>query len=215
LLSAEPNSTSLILEFDFELFGSVLQIQHIRLRARNILLRRKQDARAPHCDFAGAGTQVGARTHGKFVWLQTTLQRPEANFKIVYHPETDASVTVDIRDLSGQTDFRSFSMQRESIDWNRSIEQQIEEIVIATSAARRLVRQIGYKKDAHPELITRENYACFQSVIHSMAQLACEVEGSPLYKGALEELLKRQRRKQRQTVAKHFGSILLRGETSH
>jgi hypothetical protein len=106
-------------------------------------------------------------------------------------------------------------MERESIDWNRSIEQQIEEIVTATSAARRLVRQIRYKKDAHPELITRENYACFQSVIHSMAQLACEVEGSPLYKSALEELLKRQRRKQRQIVAKHFGSILLRGETSH
>lgn len=106
-------------------------------------------------------------------------------------------------------------MERESIDWNRSIEQQIEEIVIATAAARRLVRQIRYKKDAHPELITRENYACFQSVIHSMAQLVCEVEGSPLYKGALEELLKRQKRKQRQIVAKHFGSVLLGGETSH
>jgi hypothetical protein len=139
----------------------------------------------------------------------------KADLKILYHLEADASVTINIRDLSDRTDFRSFSMEHESIDWNRSIEQQIEEIIVATAAARRLVRQIGYKKDAHPELITRENYACFQSVIHSMTQLVCEVERSPLYKGALEELLKRQRRKQRQIVAKHFGRILLRGETSH
>jgi hypothetical protein len=106
-------------------------------------------------------------------------------------------------------------MQREEIDWGHSIEQQIEEFVVATAAARRLVRQITYKKDAHPEFITRENYSCFQSVIHSMAQLISEVEGSPLYKEALAELRNRQRRRQQRVVAKYFGDIASRTERSH
>lgn len=99
-------------------------------------------------------------------------------------------------------------MEQEEIDWGRSIEQQIEEIVAATATARKLVRQIRYKKDAHPELITKENYTYFQSVIHSMAQLRWEVEGSPLYEEALIELRNRQKRKQQRTVARYFGSIL-------
>jgi hypothetical protein len=99
-------------------------------------------------------------------------------------------------------------MEQEEIDWGRSIEQQIEEIVAATAIARRLVRQIKYKNDAHPELITKENYTYFQSVIQSMVQLRWEVEGSPLYREALVELLNRQKRKQQRTVAKYFGSIL-------
>lgn len=99
-------------------------------------------------------------------------------------------------------------MEREEIDWHHSIEQQIEQITIATATARKLVRQIAYKNDAHPELITRENYACFQSVIHSMAQLACEIEASPLYKDALGELRNKQRRKQQRLIAKHFGHHL-------
>jgi hypothetical protein len=106
-------------------------------------------------------------------------------------------------------------MERDEIDWGHSIEQQIEQIISATATARRLVRQIRYKKEAHPELITKENYACFQSVIHSMTELVREVEGSPLYKEALEGLLERERRKRRQAVAKHFGRILLRNGTSH
>jgi hypothetical protein len=99
-------------------------------------------------------------------------------------------------------------MEREVIDWDHSIEQQIEQILIATAVARRLVRQIAHKHDAHPELITRENYTCFQSVIHAMTQLVCEVEASPLYKDALGELRDRQKRKQRRTVARHFGHHL-------
>ena len=106
-------------------------------------------------------------------------------------------------------------MQREEIDWGHSIEQQIEEFVVATAAACSLVRQIAYKKDAHPEFITRENYTCFQSVIHSMAQLISEVEGSPFYKDALAELRSRQRRKQQRMVAKYFGDIVSRTGRSH
>jgi hypothetical protein len=111
--------------------------------------------------------------------------------------------------------FEEVPMQREEIDWGHSIEQQIEEFVVVTAAARRLVRQIAYKTDAHPEFITRENYACFQSVIHSMAQLISEVEGSPLYKQALAELRNRQRRRQQRVVAKHFGYIVSCTGQSH
>ena len=99
-------------------------------------------------------------------------------------------------------------MKCDEIDWGHSIEQQIEQIVVATALARKLVRQIARKNTSHPELITRENYVCFQSVIHSMMQLACEVEASPLYKDALHELRNRQRRKRRRLVAKHFGHHL-------
>jgi hypothetical protein len=98
-------------------------------------------------------------------------------------------------------------MEREEIDWSRSIEQQIEEIVVAASIARRLVRQIGYKNDAHPELITDQNYAYFQSVIHSMAGLAAEVESSPLYEKALTCLRNRQRKKQQHVIAKYFSNL--------
>ena len=106
-------------------------------------------------------------------------------------------------------------MRRGEVDWGHSIEQQIEEIVVATAAARKLVRQIAYKNDAHPEFITKENYTCFQSVIHSMAQLISEVEGSPLYKEALAELRNRQRRKRQRVLAKYFGDIVSRTERSH
>jgi hypothetical protein len=106
-------------------------------------------------------------------------------------------------------------MQRDEIDWRRSIEQQIEEIVIATAAARRLVRQIRYKQAAHPELITKENYACFQSVIRSVTELSHEVEGCPLYSDALAGLLDREQRKRQHVVTKHFGRILLGDETPH
>jgi hypothetical protein len=99
-------------------------------------------------------------------------------------------------------------MDREEIDWGHSIEQQIEEILVATSMARRLVRQIGYKKAAHPELITDQSYMYFQSVIRSMEQLACEVEGSPFYERALAQLRNRQRKKQQRTIAKYFSGLL-------
>jgi hypothetical protein len=106
-------------------------------------------------------------------------------------------------------------MEREEIDWSRSIEQQIEEIIVATAAARKLVRQIAYKKDAHPELITKESYACFQSVIHEMTLLVREVEASPFYKEALAQLCNRRIRKQRRLVAKYFGHFISGGETPH
>jgi hypothetical protein len=99
-------------------------------------------------------------------------------------------------------------MESEKIDWGHSIEQQIEEIVVATAMARGLVRQIGYKKDTHPELITDQNYACFQSVIHSLAQLSCEIEASPFYNRALLQLRNRQRKKQQRSMAKYFNSLL-------
>jgi len=99
-------------------------------------------------------------------------------------------------------------MKCEEIDWGHSIEQQIEQIVVATAVACKLVRQIASKNAAHPELVTKENYACFQSVIHSLTRLACEVEASPMYKDALGELRNRQLRKQRRLVAKHFGHHL-------
>jgi hypothetical protein len=116
-------------------------------------------------------------------------------------------LTINVSDLS-EIGIQEVSMQREEIDWGRSIEQQIEEIVVSTAAARRLVRQIAYKKNAHPEFITKESYACFQSVIHSMAQLVSEVEGSPFYMDALAELRNRQRRKQKRVIAKYFGDIV-------
>jgi hypothetical protein len=98
-------------------------------------------------------------------------------------------------------------MDHKDIDWGHSIEQQIEEILVATNMARRLVRQIGYKKAAHPELITDQSYAYFQSVIHSMAQLSSEIEGSPFYERALVELRNRQRKKQQRTIAKYFSDL--------
>jgi hypothetical protein len=103
-------------------------------------------------------------------------------------------------------------MDHGRIDWDRSIEQQIQEIIVATATARRLLRQIGYKENTHPELITKENYAYFQWVIYSMDQLASELEANPLYADALTELRNKQRKKQRRVVAKYFGDSLLSSE---
>lgn len=99
-------------------------------------------------------------------------------------------------------------MEPEEIDWDRSIEQRIEEIIVAIGTARRLVRQIRRRKEARPELITDENYAYFQSVIHSLGQLTSEVEKSPLYERALQQLRNREKKKQRRTIAKYFKNIL-------
>ena len=99
-------------------------------------------------------------------------------------------------------------MDREEIDWRHSIDQQIEEILVAANMARGLVRQIGYKNEAHPELITDQNYMYFQSVIHSLAQLAWEIEGSPFYKRALLELRNKQRKKQQRIIARYFSNLL-------
>jgi hypothetical protein len=96
-------------------------------------------------------------------------------------------------------------MDHGRIEWDRSIEQQIEQIVLATATARRLLQQIKCKENAYPGLITKENYAYFQWVIHSMDQLASEVEANPLYTNALAELRNKQRKKQRRVVAKYFG----------
>lgn len=103
-------------------------------------------------------------------------------------------------------------MSHSHIDWSRSIEQQIEEIVVATATVRRLVRQIKRKENAHPELITKENYLYFQSVIHSMAELAREVEANPLYGDALVELRNKQRKKQQRVIARYFGDNLASSE---
>jgi hypothetical protein len=106
-------------------------------------------------------------------------------------------------------------MEQEEIDWGRSIEQQIEQIITATASARKLVRQLARKKDAHPELITKENYTYFQSVISSTAQLVYEVERSPFYKDALDALRNERRRKQQRIIARHFGHLFSRDERSH
>ena len=91
------------------------------------------------------------------------------------------------------------------IDWNNSIEQQVEEIVRAMINAHRLVQQIKRKHGARAELITRENYSCFQSVICLMRHLVFEVERNPLYEPALRQLRNRQMRKRQRILAKHFG----------
>jgi hypothetical protein len=91
------------------------------------------------------------------------------------------------------------------IDWNNSIEQQVEEIVRAMSNAHRLVRQINRKHGARAELITKENYSYFQSVICLMRHLAFEVEKNPLYRPALLQLRNRQMKKRQRILAKHFG----------
>lgn len=105
-------------------------------------------------------------------------------------------------------------MGHDRIDWGSSIEQQIEEIVVATATARRLLRQIKFKENAHPELITKENCVYFQWVIHSMAQLAGELEANPLYDEALVDLRNKQRKKQQRVIAKYFGDDLLSSEAT-
>jgi hypothetical protein len=91
------------------------------------------------------------------------------------------------------------------IDWNNSIEQQIDEIVRAMSSAHRLVQQIERKHGVRAELITKENHSCFQSVICLMRHLVFEIERNPLYQPALLQLRNRQMRKRRRILAKHFG----------
>jgi hypothetical protein len=91
------------------------------------------------------------------------------------------------------------------IDWNNSIEQQVEEIIGAMINAHRLVQQIKRKHGARAELITKENYSCFQSVICLLRHLVFEVERNPLYQPALLQLSNRQMRKRQRTLAKHFG----------
>jgi hypothetical protein len=91
------------------------------------------------------------------------------------------------------------------IDWNNSIERQIDEIVKAMINAHRLVQQIKRKHGVRAELITKENYSCFQSVICLLNHLVSEVEGNPLYKPALLQLHNREMRKRRRILAKHFG----------
>jgi hypothetical protein len=97
-------------------------------------------------------------------------------------------------------------MACKGIDWSRSIDQQIDGIVAAMIHARELLLQIGRKNDAHPELITSENYSCFQSVIYFMKELAAEVESNPLYEQALRRLISKQRKKQQRIIARHFGA---------
>jgi hypothetical protein len=92
-----------------------------------------------------------------------------------------------------------------SIDWNNSIEQQVDEIVRAMINAHRLVQQIKLKHGVRSELITKENYSCFQSVICLMRHLVFEIERNPLYQPALLQLRNRQMRKRRRILAKHFG----------
>jgi hypothetical protein len=91
------------------------------------------------------------------------------------------------------------------IDWNNSIEQQIDEIVRAMIRSHKLVQQIKRKHGVRAELITKENYSCFQSVICLMNHLVSEIEGNPLYKPAVLQLRNRQMRKRRRILAKHFG----------
>lgn len=94
------------------------------------------------------------------------------------------------------------------IDWNSSIEQQVDKIVSSITTAEELVQQIRDKKEARPELITDENYYYFQSVIYSLNNLVWDVKTNPLYKPALLQLLKRQNRKQQRTIARYFGSFI-------
>ena len=96
-------------------------------------------------------------------------------------------------------------MEINCIDWNNSIEQQVDEIVRAMMNAHRLVQQIKLKHGVRAELITKENYSCFQSVICLVRHLMFEIERNPLYQPALLQLSNRQMRKRRRILAKHFG----------
>jgi hypothetical protein len=98
-------------------------------------------------------------------------------------------------------------MGYKEIDWNTSIEQQVDQIVAAVVNARKLVRQIKLKKNGRPELITSENYSYFQSVISSVNHLALEVEINPLYKLALLQLNIRRKRKQQWMISKYFRTV--------
>jgi hypothetical protein len=99
-------------------------------------------------------------------------------------------------------------MTFDRIDWNTSIEQQVDKIVVAILSARNLVQQIRDKSDARPDLIIKENYYYFQSVIRSMNSLSQDIKTNPLYKPALLQLLRRQKRKQQRTIARYFGSLV-------
>ena len=98
-------------------------------------------------------------------------------------------------------------MQHEEIDWSTSIEQQVDQLVAAMVKARKLVRQIKRKTAERPELITREHYSYFQSVIRSVDQLKLEIATNPLYQLAFLQLSTRQKRKQQQMIAKYFGAV--------
>ena len=71
-------------------------------------------------------------------------------------------------------------MRHEQIDWNTSIEQQVEQIDAAMVKARKLVTQIKRKWDERPELITSEHYSYFQSVIRSVDQMKLEIESKSI-----------------------------------
>ena len=98
-------------------------------------------------------------------------------------------------------------MRHEEIDWNTSIEQQVDQLVAAMAKARILIRQIKRKRAERPELITREHYSYFQSAIRSVDQLKLEIETNPLYKLAFLQLSARQKRKQQKMIAKYFGVV--------
>jgi hypothetical protein len=91
------------------------------------------------------------------------------------------------------------------IDWNVSIEKQIDEIVALLNDASRLMQQIKYKKYVRPEFITDENYSCFQSVICSMHDAIVEFEDNPLYSRALMQLCNRQKKRRQHTILKYLG----------
>ena len=94
------------------------------------------------------------------------------------------------------------------IDWNTSIEQQVDEIDALLNTARSLMRQIRDKKDTSPALITDKSYQCFQTAICSMHQLIRELEDNPLYRPALLQLCNRQREQRRRSIQKYFGEAI-------
>ena len=88
------------------------------------------------------------------------------------------------------------------LDWNTSIEQQVDEIDALLNAARNLMRQIRDKKDTSPELISGDSYQRFQTAICSMHELIRELEDNPLYRPALMQLC------QQRLIDNCFGEVL-------
>lgn len=99
-------------------------------------------------------------------------------------------------------------MQYRSIDWNTSIERQIDDVVARLGDARRLMQQIKRKNHAQPEQVVDEHFSRFEAVIGSMHGLITEFEANPLYGRALLQLCGRRKTAQRRAIEKYFGHLV-------
>jgi hypothetical protein len=95
-----------------------------------------------------------------------------------------------------------------TIDWTKSIEQQVGEIDALLNTACSLMRQIRDKKDISPHLITDGTYHGFETAICSVHQLIRELEDNPLYRPALLHLCSKQKDQRQRVIEKYFGAAV-------